>query len=335
MRITRRVLEKIVRDTVAQRTRDNRSLMAIYLSGSLLEDDFLLGGTTDIDLVFIHADPVELEREIVYLTDEVHLDISHHLHRDYRQTRSLRTHPWLGPILFSCSVLHDPQHFLDFTQASVRGQFDRADHVFERARSFYDQAREIWFDYYHESGEPGQREVNDYLQAVGKAANAIASLTGGPLTERRFLLKFPARAEAIGRSGLYAGLLGLLGSPTVDAATIKSWLPGWESAFDALPNQNRTAGLSLERKYYYLQAFKAMVDSSQPETVLWPMLRTWTEMAGLFPPDSSGQDDWRLALGHLNILSDFDQRVKALDAYLDMVDEALDRWARSNGVLLE
>lgn len=333
MRITRRVLEKIVRDTVAQRTRDNRSLLAIYLSGSLLEEEFLLGGTTDIDLVFIHTDPVDQEREIVYLTDDVHLDISHQLHRDYRQTRKLRTHPWLGPTLFSCRVLHDPQHFLDFTQASVRGQFDRTDHVYERARTFYEQAREIWFDYYHESTEPGQREVADYLRAVGKAANAIASLSGGSLTERRFLLKFPARAEAIGRAGLNAGLLGLLGAPAVDSATLKSWLPAWETAFDRLAAQNRPAGLCPERKQYYLRAFEAMIGSAQPEAVLWPLLRTWTEMAGLLPEGSDGRKDWRSVLEHLNILNDFDQRVEALDAYLDNVDEALDRWTRANGVL--
>jgi hypothetical protein len=333
MRITRRVLEKIVRDTVAQRTRDNRSLMAIYLTGSLLEEEFLLGGTTDIDLVFIHADPVEIEREIVYLTDDVHLDISHHMHRDYRQTRGLRTHPWLGPILFSCRVLHDPQHFLDFTQASVRGQFDRAEHVYERARTFYDQARAIWFDYYQESGEPGQKEISDYLQAVGKAANAIASLSGSPLTERRFLLKFPARAEEVRQGGLYAGLLGLLGSPAVDAATLKSWLPGWENAFDALPAENRPAGLCPERKPYYLRAFDSMIGSTQAEIVLWPLLRTWTEIAGLLAKDSTERNEWRLVMGHLNILGEFDQRVKALDAYLDLVDEVLDRWARTNGVL--
>lgn len=333
MRITRRMLEKIVRDTVAERTRNNRSLMAIYLCGSLLDQDFLLGGATDIDLVFIHTDPIESEREIVYLTDEIHLDIAHHLHRDYRQTRRLRTDPWLGPTLFSCNILHDPQHFLDFTQASVRGQFDRSDNVYERAHAFYDQSRAIWFDYYQESGEPGQKEVSDYLQAVAKAANAIASLSGGPLTERRFLQKFPPRAEAIGRGGLYAGLLGLLGAPTVDVTTLKSWLLGWEAAFDALPAVNRPPGLAPERKHYYLQAFEVLADSPQPETLLWPLLRTWTDMAGLLPRESSERNEWRMALAHLNILSDFDSRLKALDAYLDLIDETLDRWGRANGVL--
>ena len=333
MRITRRVLDKIIRDTVEERTANNRSLMAVYLCGSLLEEEFLLGGTTDIDLVFIHTDPLDYEREIVYLTDDVHLDISHHLHRDYRQTRKLRTHPWLGPTLFSCRILYDPQHFLDFTQASVRGQFDRAENVFERARGFYDEARAIWFDYHQGHGEPGQKDVSDYLQAVGKAANAIASLSGSPLAERRFLLKFAARAETIGRGGLAAGLMGLLGAPTVDAATLKSWLPGWEAAFDTLPAETRPPGLSPERKLYYLQAFQAMLGGAQPETILWPLLRSWTEMAGLLPLDSPERGDWRLALGHLNIRSNFEERLQALDAYLDLVDESLDSWARSNGML--
>jgi len=327
------MLEKIVSDTVADRTRNNRSLMAIYLCGSLLEEEFLLGGTTDIDLVFIHADPIEEEREIVYLTGDIHLDIAHHLHRDYRQTRRLRTDPWLGPTLFSCTVLHDPQHFLDFTQASVRGQFNRSDNVYERARAFYDQARSIWFDYYQETGEPGQKDVSDYLYAVSKAANSIASLSGSPLTERRFLLKFDRRAEAIGRSGLFAGLMGLLGAPTVDGETLKSWLAGWEAGFDSLPAESRPPGLAPERKFYYMRAFEAMIDGGQPESVLWPLLRTWTDMAGLLPRDSSERGEWRQALNHLNILGDFSSRLKALDAYLDLIDETLDQWGRSNGVL--
>ena len=38
-------------------------------------------------------------------------------------------------MVFSAQILHDPQHFLDFTQASVRGQFSQAEHVMARAGS--------------------------------------------------------------------------------------------------------------------------------------------------------------------------------------------------------
>jgi hypothetical protein len=64
MRITPAMLNKIARDTVAQRTRQDHSILAIYLAGSLFSGEPLLGGTADIDLFFIHNDIVSPEREI-------------------------------------------------------------------------------------------------------------------------------------------------------------------------------------------------------------------------------------------------------------------------------
>ena len=93
MRINRQTLLKIAEDTVAQRARQERDIVSAFLIGSLLEEDYLLGGTTDIDLVFIHAETVQDEREIVRLTDDVHLDIAHYPQKTFRQTRSLRRHP--------------------------------------------------------------------------------------------------------------------------------------------------------------------------------------------------------------------------------------------------
>ena len=192
MRITPALLLKIARDTVAQRTRSDHGLLSIYLHGSLLEDDPLLGGTADIDLVFIHDEEHSVEREIQRLTDEVHLDIAHHARSDYRWARSLRLHPWLGPTIINCKILYDPQHFMDFTQASVRGQFNQPDNVLGRARGQADHARQMWFSLHDLTSEPGLAEINLYLQAIEHAVNAVASLSGPPLTERRFLLRFPA-----------------------------------------------------------------------------------------------------------------------------------------------
>ncbi len=64
--------------------------------------------------------------------------------------------------------------------------------------------------------ETGPALILKYLKAVNHAANAIAVLNGAPLAERRFLLQFPARAEAAGRPGLAAGLLSLLGAANMD-----------------------------------------------------------------------------------------------------------------------
>ncbi|MCK4899650.1 MAG: hypothetical protein KAS38_12780, partial [Anaerolineales bacterium] len=102
MRVNRGTLLKIANDTVSQRARQDLGIISAYLCGSVLGDDYLLGGTTDIDLTFIHIDTVSEEREIVRLTDEIHLDIAHYAQRDFLQTRELRTHPWLGPTISGC-----------------------------------------------------------------------------------------------------------------------------------------------------------------------------------------------------------------------------------------
>jgi hypothetical protein len=332
MRITRDTLLNIARDTASQRARGDRSVIAVFLCGSLLDEDYLLGGTVDIDLFFVHDDTPAIEREILRLTDEVHLDIAHHPEKEYRQARQLRLNPWLGPTLNSCKVLYDLRHFMDFTQASVRGQFDRPDNIFGRARKLMEQARQIWLK--QQTAEPGMgpQQVNTYLRSVMHAANAIAGLSGPPLSERRFLLTFPHRAEAVGRPGLYAGLLGLLGAPRLAPDSIAEWLPAWHSAYQALPSEKTPARLHPDRRLYYARAFETILEGPHPEAVLWPLLRTWTLTASLLPPSSPDQATWYEALAQLGLQGpDFTERIEALDAYLDLIDETLETWARING----
>ena len=321
---------KIANDTVSRRAGDDRGIISAYLCGSLLGDDYLLGGTTDIDLTFIHVDTVPEEREIVRLTDEIHLDIAHYSQRDFHQTRKLRTHPWLGPTIFGCNTLYDPQHFMDFTQASVRGQYHRSDYVLERAQGQAESARQIWMSFYTATpDEPGPREVVTYLRAAWNAANAVASLSGPPLTERRMLLKFPERAEAVNRPGLYPGLLGLLGAPSVDSGTIEEWLPAWQATYEAIPAEVVLPRLHSDRKVYYMRALKAILDGDQPLAVLWPLLQTWTRAAEVLATEDDAQGAWREACLQLGLLGrGFAERVEALDAYLDMVEETLDEWGR-------
>lgn len=332
MRLTREMLLKAAQDTANKRARQDRDLLAVYLSGSLLEEEYLLGGAADLDLFLIHADPYPVEREVERLTEDVHLDIAHYSHRDYRDTRRLRVHPWIGPALTSCKVLYDPQHFMDFTQASVRGQFDRPDHVSERAGVQAEQARQIWWGLQTVSPQPEPAVVRAYLRAVGLAANAIASLSGPPLTERRLLLHFPARAAALDQPGLYQGLLGLLGAPRLEDQDIEAWLPHWQTAFQSLPTSQAPARLHPYRLNYYLGAFRELIRNESPSLALWPVLCTWTEMAELTPQDSPTCQAWRSIVTQLGLYGpDFLQHVAGLDSYLDLVEESLETWARENG----
>lgn len=334
MRITRQVVDKIIGETVESRTQKNRNILSIYLTGSYLFDDYLLGGTADIDLVMVHIDQPETEREIIRLTDELHLDIAHHFHRDYRQARKLRVDPWMGPAIFECKILHDPQHLMDFTQAAVRGQFDRLDFVSERARSMLESSRQSWLSRQLEGGGSDPADVLNYLRSLEQAANAVAGITGHLLTERRFLREFPVRAAAVSRPGLYAGLMGLLGANNLTRDQVRSWLPAWEQDYLAPGSFIRPTRLHSERLPYYRQAILTLLDTDQPMASLWPLLWTWTRLALLNASEATPIDEWRSACTILGLQgTELQSRVDALDAFLDNIEEAIEQWERSSGMV--
>lgn len=333
MRITPALLHKIARDTVEQRIKEDHSLLAVYLTGSLFAGNPLFGGTADIDLFFIHDERVSPEREIQRLTDEIHLDIAHHGRDDYSQARNLRLHPWMGYNIINCTIMHDPMHFMDFTQASVRGQFEQPENVLGRVQGQAEHARQIWLSLHDQKGDPQLPQIRKYLQAVGKAANVVACLSGPPLTERRFLRTYPDRAAVVGRSGLYAGLLGLLGAGQLEEDAFGPWLDLWEKAYLAIPLESVPPRLHPFRFAYYRRAFDSLVGGDSPQDVLWPLLCTWLEAVALQPEDSPHFEEWQQVFTGLGLLGDgYRERVAGLDAYLDSVEELLDEWGQRRGI---
>ena len=110
MRITRELLHRIAEDTIENRAKEDNSIIAAYLHGTVMEgEDPVLGGAADIDIVFIHED-FDREREIIRMTEDVHLDIEHHSKDQYQPPKELRTRPWLGYAIYRCQLLYDPQH---------------------------------------------------------------------------------------------------------------------------------------------------------------------------------------------------------------------------------
>ena len=333
MRINRKMLLRLADDAVEKYVGDDRTIMAIYLQGSLLGESPLIGNTADIDLFFVHSDEAPLEREIVRLSDEVHLDISHHSHGLYRQPRELRIHPWLGPAIYGCKILYDPQHFLDFVQASVRGQFHTPSNVMIRVQKQSTHAREMWRYFYDDPHDPTPQDAVLYLRTLEHAANAIAGVNGLNLTERRFLVDFPQVAEAIGRPGLYNGFLGLLGAASMDVAKLKAYFDEWRVAYEALPTDQAPMRLHPYRLLYYERALEVMLSSQNPMDALWPLWHTWTHIIAALSAQSAYQLAWQTAGEQLGLLGEpFGDRIKALDAYLDQVEELLETWGRNNGV---
>jgi hypothetical protein len=337
MRITREILLKIARDTAAQRAKVSRRLICIYLVGSCLTDEPLLGGTTDIDLVVIHdSEPLEA-REIVRLSDEIHLDISHYSQDLFRNPRHLRVDPWMGPFIYNKPlVLYDSGHWFDYNQAATGAQFLHPDNTLARSRSLASAARQAWMDLsFNNTSGDHRRRVYGYLKALENAGNAAASLNGLPLTERRFMVQFPLRAAALGKPELSAGLVALLaGEVEVSDETWEAWLRSWDQALqDASKSENCPPRLNLARSSYYTRAASALWEE-HPTAAFWLLMRTWTLAVYHLPADSPAILPWQEACRTASLdKSHFAQRLEALDAYLDSVEEMLDEWAEKNGVV--
>lgn len=334
MRITRDSLMKLAKTKVAEMVYNDRSLICVYLTGSLLQEEPLLGGTVDIDLICVHRTEPLSPRDIIRFTDEVHLDIAHYDQKVFQQPRLLRKDPWLGSYLCEDPiVLHVQQHWFEFVQAGVSDQFFRPENILNRCRPQAEAARQIWLDFYSGQIAEGPIQLQKYLQALELSANAIACLNGTPLTERRFLLDYPARAAAIQRPGLAAGMEDLIMRDPVSLDVWQTWLTTWEAAFStASQSENAPPRLHPTRKAYYLRAMEAMW-SENPAAALWPFLWTWIRMRSLLHPGDPVLQTWETIAEQLALNPPYmEDRLKALDAYLDTVEETLDIWQERQGL---
>lgn len=331
MRLTRQTLLRIAKEAAQKRALSERGLVAAYLTGSLLTDDPFLGHATDIDLVFVHADPPQVRREIQPVTAEVHLDIVHRSRSEYNRPKELRVHPWLGPELYDPLPIYVTEHFFEFVQAGVREKYLDPSSVLARARQAAESARQVWTEI-APNGPFNQELLLAYLKGVNLAADAVALLSGGPLTDRRFLLQFPQRAQLAGRPGLAAGLLGLLGGGQADTAMLNALLPEWIKALsEAGTRPGCDVRLATPRVGYYRLACEAMLADGTPQFVLWPLLVTWTLSVSVLPPPL--QSPWQEACERLGLAGRaFPERLEALDAFLDTVEEVLEDFAASNGL---
>lgn len=334
MRITRAHLLKNAQNAVAEQLYNNRQIICALLTGSLLWDDFMLGGTADIDLIFIHEDEPVVGREITRINDHIHLDMAHLSQKNFFQTRQLRTNGWLGCIICNDPMLlHDRSHWFDYIQASVCAHFMQPENILLRAQPYLDQARQIWLDLNdnHHSFNPDS--LLAYLSCLEKAANTIALLSGSPLTERRFFLQFPERANAVSRSNLIPSLKDLISDQVPDAELWHSWVEAWRQSY-LLAGKQTDIPVKLHpcRLPYYEQAADAMFPT-QPIAAIWIFLNNWSLAMVHHPVDSEYLETWQDACRFLGFSSaNFSSRLYDLDVFLDLIEESLEKWAQNYGL---
>ena len=331
MQITRENLIRIARETAEKSALSDPNLVAAYLTGSLLTAEPFIGEATDVDIVFIHAGEPKIRREIIPLTPEIHLDIFRNPRRLYEKPKELRVHPWLGPELYDPMPLYVTRHFFEFVQAGVRDRYHEPANVQARSQQLAQLARKTWSKL-QTASEPGPRRVLDYLRTIYLAANAVALQTGSPLADRRFLLQFPARAQAAGQPELAAGLLRLLGTNSLDGASLAGFLPEWEKNFrDASSNPAADKSITVARLGYYKLAFEATLKGPFPQAVVWPLLLSWTLAVAVLPP--LWQARWQAACGRLGLdENSFGERLAGLDHFLDSIQALQEKQTADQGL---
>ncbi len=336
MRVTRESLTRIAKETTQERAYNDKDIIAAYITGSIINPDIdpLLGGTADIDLVFVHTSIPTKQREFVKLTPDFHVDIFHRSKAEFKSPRELRNDPWLGYEMYAPILIYEREKFFDFVQAGLRAgfEFGAPALTYQRCRKLLTSARQIWMELSDVGETVSPVEITNYFNCLYYAINTIAELNGPPLYERRLLLDFPARAEQADRAGMAQGVLGLLGALDFGREAISLWLGDWKFAYLAACGSSQVdVRITPIRLNYYEKAIKAMLDSDNPQAAIFPLMNTWTLAATVLP--DSGAQAWYAATTSLGLQSEnFSRKIEGLDQFLDDVDICLEQLATDNGL---
>lgn len=326
MRVTRDLLLNLARDHTEKMIARDRGIDCVFITGSLLDSDPFIAGITDIDLFCVHSRSVAERREIVRINADVHLDIAHYEEEEFSPPRKLRTDPWLGSILARGPlVLHDPQHWLDYTRSAGTAQFNHVENISSRVRFFLAPARLTWQSLQDGAIPQGVKRVQALLEVIRDTANAAATMNGAPLPLRRLFLELPARCSLLGMSELAGDLVQSFTSESVTDDQWEGWFHGWESAHEQLVETGKIPlTLNAARRNYHLKAIKSLAEE-RPAAALWILLSTWTRMAAALPKSDEPYKAWQTLSRQLELDNrNLPARLELLDGALDRLEESLD-----------
>ncbi len=350
MRITRDFLLKTAQIRASVAAYNDRSIICIYLVGSVLKENSLLGNTADIDLICVHSKDPRQPRELIRLNDELHVDMAHYSAERYEQPRRLRSDPWLGSSLVADpKALHDDGHWFEFTQAGAASRFFTPENTLERLRSIVTPARAAWLDL-SALTTVTIPDLLRYLKVIEDIGNTVACFSSSPLTERRFWIEYPGRVAAIVADDLqkalhgrpeqaelpsrpYGNLFSLFAPQPVPLDLLHKVSPDWHAALGAVASMAACPiKLSPARKKYYTEAAFVLQETC-PEASLWIMLRTWClalshlrSNSKLFKPFNDLRNT--LGLGEEQLV----EKLQAMDGMLDALEEHIDSYASQNGL---
>jgi hypothetical protein len=202
----------------------------------------------------------------------------------------------------------------------------------QRSRSLLSHGRQIWRDLLEVSETVTPKDVAKYMKSLYHAVNAVAELSGPPLQERRLMLEFAPGAETAQRPGMDAALTGLMGASSLEPSVIQSWLPDWKLAFEsAMETAASTRASILARVNYYEKAIQPCSPAKDPHRLV--AVDADLDACRGRTARPCDVDPWRAACGQLGLAAaGIEERVEALDAFLDEVEILLDELAAQYGL---
>ena len=138
----------------------------------------MLGGTADIDIIFVHIDEPKHRREFVKLTPDFHLDISHRAKAEFKRPRELRLDPWLGWEMYDPMLLFEREKFFEFVQAGLRAgfEFNAPSPALQRSRMLLSHGRQIWRDLLDASDVVRPQDISKFMKSLFHGVNAVPHL---------------------------------------------------------------------------------------------------------------------------------------------------------------
>lgn len=306
-------------------------ITAGYLVGSVLQDEPLLGGTADIDLILIHKTFPLRPREVKRLSPDVHLDIYNLSKEDFENPRDLRTEPLLGSSLCGSMRLYDPDHFFDWAQAAACAQFSRPDNRLARAHKLLEDARVARKNL--TAGEPTWPRT--FVHAAWNGANALCCLHSKPVHGRRAVPHLRQRLEALNALEHLARFLALFDAQGMEGWNIPHWLTSFGKAFDFAIQLNQGETAKPVRRDYFLRAFQELAESGQPEAVVVSLLTHWPLPATAEDPivqEAAEANAWRDLLNATGLSDgEFKRKRSELEVFLDGAELFMEDWGAQHG----
>ena len=337
--IEQATLLRLARDFANRKVKERPSLKAVVLAGSVARGEPPLGDAVDIDIILIDDFIPDPPYESVRLSDNVFVDAVFVRTVDYADRKALRAQHFTAPALNAALILHDPRHYFDILQASIRAPYNKPDNIYARARSAFSEAQRsvdrlsLW----REDPSPALPSfdlLSDLRQALAFTAHSIILLSGQPgdaVGARKLMVRFEAAARRH-QPELYPLSLAALGVSDVQSSTVESMLTDWLTLYKSANHRGVTDPLVHPAKRgYYERGFRALLAEGHAINILWLVEDTLAACVCDLDPLPESWLNYRQTTGKYSGVA-FVERIRQAEQLVALADETLIAWAKKESV---